>query len=134
MSATATKQAIEASMAENTAITNTLGSPLRLFDAPIKQAAYPYAFWRRWETKPIAADFEAAQEHSATIEVHCRNVGLVEAKAAIEAIQTWAVNAKPMPVDVNITLLICTYADVFRAIDGRNFLGVVRFKIITEKL
>lgn len=134
MSAAATKLALEVSMQESALIVASLGNPIRLYDAPIKQAAFPFAFWRRWESKPVAADYETAQEHIATIEVHCRNVGLTEAKAAVEAIQAWAANAKPVSDDVRITLLICSYADVFRAIDGRTFLGVVRLKIITEKL
>ncbi len=134
MSANFTKIALEESMSEDAAIISALGEPLRLFDAPIKQAAFPFAFWRRWETRPVAADYETAQEHIATIEVHCRNTGLSEAKAAIEAIQNWAASAKPISNEIKITLLICSYADVFRAIDGRTFLGVVRLKIITEKL
>lgn len=126
--------ALEESMASNSDIVAALGNPLRVYDAIPKQAAFPFAYWRRWETKPVAGDFETAQEHIASLEVHCRNVGLSEAKAAIEAIQNWAASAKPNSEDIRITLIICAYADVFRAIDGRTFLGVVRLKIITEKI
>lgn len=134
MSTEQARIAIEASMAQNSAIFGALGNPLRLYDAPVKQAAFPYAIWRRWETRPIGADYETAQEHIATLEIHCRDVGVIEARKAVEAVQIWAATAKPVSNDIKITLLLSAYADVFRAVDGRTFLGLVRLKLITEKL
>ena len=50
------KDAIFNSLSQNVGVTNQLGNPLRLYDAQIKHAAFPFMFWRRIETKPIAQD------------------------------------------------------------------------------
>ena len=62
----------------------------------------------------------------------CKNTGQEAAKKAVEAVAVWAQTAKPNVTGVNIAMLMCAYSDVFRAIDGRTFLGVVRLKIIAE--
>ena len=132
MSATLTRLALEQSLGNDKGVQAVLGNPIRLFDAPVKQSAWPFAVWRRWESKPLGGDYDKAQEHIATLEIVCKNTGIDEARKCIEAVQNWAVNAKPSHADLNITLLMAAYADVFRAIDGRTFYGVVRLKIISE--
>lgn len=126
------KSAIFTSLSQNVGVTNQLGNPLRLYDAPVKHAAFPFMFWRRIETKPIAQDYSGALEITATLEIVCKNTGQEAAKKAVEAVSLWAQSAKPNAAGVNIALLMNSYSDVFRAIDGRTFLGVVRLKIIAE--
>ena len=134
MSATLTRDAIEASLKQNRLVQSALGNPIRLYDAPVKTALWPFAVWRRWETKPAGGDYDKAQEHIATLEIVCKNTGISEARRAIEAIQNWAISAKPSNNKVHVALLMTAYSDVFRAVDGRNFYGVVRLKIISEAI
>lgn len=128
----ALKNCLFASMSQNQQITANLGNPLRLFDAPVKNAAYPYAIWRRIEQKPIAQDNGNDYEISITLEIICKNTGQKEAKNAIEAIKNWAQISRPTDSQINIALLMCTYCDIFAAIDGRTIIGVVRLKIIAQ--
>ncbi|MBN8649067.1 MAG: DUF3168 domain-containing protein [Caulobacterales bacterium] len=128
----ALKNCLYQSMAQDNNIMANLGNPLRLYDAPVKQAAFPFAIWRRIEQKPIAQDNSDAFEISITIEIVCKNTGQEEAKKAVDAIKNWAQVTRPNIENLNIALLMCTYCDVFRAIDGRTFLGVVRLKIIAQ--
>jgi|GEM_PF-3183752 hypothetical protein len=132
MSATQTRNAIERSLMQSRLVQSVLGMPIRLYDAPVKAALWPFAVWRRWESKPAGGDYSSALEHTATLEVVCKNTGISEARKAIEAIQQWAIDAKPSNEEVNIVLLMTAYSDVFRAVDGRNFYGVIRLKIISE--
>lgn len=134
MSANLTRLALEESLKQNPIVQSALGNPIRLYDAPVKTALWPFAVWRRWETKPAGGDYGTAQEHIATLEIVCKNTGITEARRTIEAIQNWAISAKPSNNDINIVLLMTAYSDVFRAVDGRNFYGVVRLKIISEAL
>ena len=83
-----------------------LGNQLRLYDAPIKHAAFPFMFWRRIETKPIAQDYSSASEITATLEIVCKNTGQEAAKKAVEAVSTWAQTAKPNVNGVNIAMLM----------------------------
>ena len=123
---------ITESLKNDAGMKSALGNPVRIYDAPVKHALMPFAIWRRWEQKPIAGDFEKAVEYTATLEVVCKNNGIDDAKRAVSAIQKWAINAKPKNENMGVALIITTYADVYRAIDGRTFLGVVKLKILAE--
>ena len=128
----ALKNYLIASMGLDENIIANLGNPLRLYDEPVKQAAYPYAIWRRIEQKPIADDNLNAYEISITIEIVCKNTGQEAAKKAVDAIKNWAQNSRPTNPQIKIALLMCSYCDIFRAIDGRTIIGVVRLKIIAQ--
>lgn len=126
----AVQELITNSLKSDAGIKSALGNPARIYDAPVKHALMPFAVWRRWEQKPIAGDYEGAVEYTATIEITCKNNGIDDAKSAVSAIQKWAINAKPEDEQTKIILIMTNYADVYRAIDGRTFLGVVRLKIL----
>ena len=126
------KSALANSMNLDENIKANLGDPIRLYEAPVKNAAFPFMVWRRIETKPIAQDYSEAFEITATLEIVCKNTGQETAKKAVEAVTNWAQSAKPTGNGVNIIMLMCAYSDVFRAIDGRTFLGVIRLKIIAQ--
>jgi Protein of unknown function (DUF3168) len=128
----ALKNAIFNSMSQDDAIKALIGNPLRLYDPPIRHSAFPFVVWRRIETKPIAQDYSNAQEIIITLEIVSKSTGQDEAKKAVQAINKWAQSAKPIGDGVNIIMLMSAYSDVFRAIDGRTFFGVVRLKIIAE--
>lgn len=134
MSAAACQQALDAVFRADPAVQAVLGNPVRLVEAPVKLAAYPFAFWRRWETKPVDASVVQSDEHIATLEVVCRQPGAEIARQAVAALATCAAAAKPNPVGARIVLILPLYSDVMRSADGRSWLGIVRLKIIADRI
>lgn len=132
MTALACQQALDAAFRADPAVQATLGNPVRLLDAPIKLAAYPFAWWRRWETKPADAAEVRGEEHVATLEVVSRQSGVEVARAAVEALSNCATSMRPAVVGVRIILVVPLYCDVLRSTDGRSWLGIVRLKIVAE--
>lgn len=134
MSAAACRAALDAAFAEDPAVRAALGDPPRIWDAPVRHSAFPFAVWRRWETRPLGASAGVTVEHVATLEIVSRQTGAEEARAAVAALAGRANGPRPTATDVRLVLVVPVYSDVFRAIDGRTWLGVVRLKIIAETL
>lgn len=128
----AIKNAIYQSMAASSQIAALLGNPLRLNDAPVRNSVFPYAIWRRFEQKPIAFDYSDAFEIYASIEISTKFNGNDEARKIVDAINKWAINAKPQATNMVIPFLMCAYSDVMRATDGRSFIGLIRLKLIAQ--
>lgn len=134
MSAAACQQALDAVFRADPAVQAALGNPVRLVEAPVKLAAFPFAVWRRWETKPVDTSLVQSDEHVATLEVVCRQTGADVARQAVAALATCAAAAKPNPVGARIVLILPLYSDVMRSADGRSWLGIVRLKIIADRI
>lgn len=101
----------------------------RLYDDRPAEPVYPFLTLGRVETRPAAPD---ALEHAITLHVWSRYGGRAEALDAIGALRAALDGADlPMP-GRRLVLLIATFADVFRAGDGRTTHGVLRLKAITE--
>ena len=132
MTALACQQALEAAFKADPAVRFALGNPARIFDAPVKLAAYPFAVWRRWETRSADASGVATEEHIATLEVVCRQSGAEEARKAVAALAACASGPRPSASGARIVLVLPVYSDVMRAVDGRTWLGIVRLRIIAE--
>lgn len=134
MTAIACQQALDAVFRANPAVQAVLGNPVRLVEAPVKLTAFPFAVWRRWESKPIDASLVQSDEHIATLELVCRQNGADVARQAIAALATCAAEAKPNAVGARIVLILPLYSDVMRSADGRSWLGIVRLKIIADRI
>lgn len=125
---------LENSIKNDAGVKSALGQNVRIYEAPIKGVAMPFAAWRRFEVKPLNYESNNGFEITATLEIVCKNNGISEAKQAVFALSSWAQNAKPTAEGIKISLILVTYGDAYTAIDGRSFLGVVRLKIIAEDL
>jgi hypothetical protein len=129
MTAKACQDALETAFKADPQVISALGNPVRIHDAPIKMAAAPFAFWRRWETRAIDL---ITQEHVATLEVVSKQTGASEARAAIAALAARANGPVPSANGAKIVLIVPIYADVMRSADGRSWSGMVRLKIVSE--
>lgn len=132
MTALACQQALDAVFRADPSVQAVLGNPVRLSEAPVKLAAFPFAVWRRWETKPVDASLVQSDEHIATLEVVCRQTGADEARQAVAALATCAAGAKPEAIGARIVLILPLYCDVMRSSNGRSWVGIVRLKIIAD--
>lgn len=133
MTALACQQALDAMFRANPAVQAILGNPVRLVEAPVKLTAFPFALWRRWESRPIDASLVQSDEHIATLEVVCRQTGADVARQAIAALATCAAEARPNAMGARIVLILPLYSDVMRSADGRSWFGILRLKIIADR-
>jgi hypothetical protein len=132
VTATACQAILDAAFKADADVAAALGSPVRLYDAPVRMGAMPFAVWRRWETRSIDASDSPTQEHVATLEIISKQTGTAEARAAIEALAKRASGSFPASGGAKIILILPVYSDVLRGSDGRSWLGILRLKIIAE--
>lgn len=134
MTAKACQDALDAVFKADAAVMTSLGNPARIYDAPVKMGAMPFAVWRRWETRNVDASSVSTHEHIATLEVISKQTGAAEARQAVAALAARASGPVPVSVGVKIVLILPVYTDVMRSSDGRSWLGIVRLKIIVEPI
>ena len=132
MTAKACQDALDSAFKVDAGVLAALGSPVRIYDAPVKMAPLPFAVWRRWETRNVDASVVPTHEHTATLEVVCKQSGAAEARAAVAALAARANGPVPIAVGAKIVLILPVYTDVMRSSDGRSWLGIMRLKIIAE--
>jgi Protein of unknown function (DUF3168) len=132
MTAKACQDALDMVFKSDNAVIAALGNPVRIYEAPVKMAAMPFAVWRRWESRNVDASGAPTHEHIATLEVVSKQTGTSEARAAVAALAARANGPVPIAVGAKIVLVLPVYTDVMRAVDGRTWLGIVRIKIIAE--
>jgi Protein of unknown function (DUF3168) len=132
MTAKACQNALDVVFKGDGDVIAALGSPVRIYDAPVKMGAMPFAVWRRWETRNVDTSAVATHEHIATLEVVSKQTGASEARAAVAALAARASGAVPNAIGAKIVLVLPVYTDVMRSVDGRTWLGIVRLKIIAE--
>jgi Protein of unknown function (DUF3168) len=132
MTAKACQDALDAAFKADAGVIAALGNPVRIYDAPVKMAALPFAVWRRFETRNIDASSATTHEHIATLEVVCKQTGASEARAAVDALANRAAGPVPSAVGAKIILVLPVFSDVLRAADGKTWLGILRLKIIAE--
>lgn len=100
----------------------------RFFDEPPDDVIFPYATIGRVESKPSGE----ALEHAVTLHVWSRYGGRAEAIDCIGALRE-ALHDAPLSVEGRRCVFIyASFADVFRAGDGRTSHGVLRLRALTE--
>jgi Protein of unknown function (DUF3168) len=134
MTAKACQDALDIAFKADAAVIASLGNPARIYGAPVKMGAMPFAVWRRWETRNVDASGAPTHEHVATLEVVSKQTGADEARAAVAALAARASGLVPAAVGAKIVLVLPVYSDVMRSTDGRSWLGIVRLKIIAEPI
>lgn len=132
MTAKACQDALDVVFKADAGVIATLGTPVRIYEAPVKMGAMPFAVWRRWETRNVDASGVATHEHVATLEVVSKQTGANEARQAVAALAARANGQVPAAIGAKIVLVLPVYTDVMRSTDGRTWLGIVRLKIIAE--
>jgi hypothetical protein len=132
MTAKACQDALDTAFKADAAVIAALGNPVRIYNAPVKMGAMPFALWRRWETRNVDSSAVATHEHVATMEVISKQTGADEARAAVAALAARANGPVPVAIGAKIVLVLPVYSDVLRSTDGRSWLGIVRLKIIAE--
>ncbi|MDX2236298.1 MAG: DUF3168 domain-containing protein [Hyphomonadaceae bacterium] len=124
--------ALRGALLGDAAVQAALGDPARVYDDHPPDPVFPYATLGAIETRSADAAGVAGLEHLATFHVWSRYGGRAEALAAIDAARA-ALHDRALSVaGRRLVLLLATFADVFRAGDGRTTHGVLRVRAITE--
>lgn len=111
-----------------------LGSPARVFDEQPVAPLYPFVTIGDVQSRPADAAEAAGLDHALTLHVWSRHGGKREALEVIAAMRA-ALHDQPIAViGRRLILLLASFADVFRAGDGRSFHGVLRLRALTESL
>jgi hypothetical protein len=109
-----------------------LGDPPRVHDEPPADRIWPLVVFGRAETRPWGGLDGEGVEHALTLTCLSRFDGAQEAKAIVAALRVRLHNADLTLEGHRLVNLRVTYADVFRAVDGRTTLGAVRLRAVTE--
>ncbi len=129
----ALQKAIHDALAADAAVQAVVGNPPRVYDSAPKTGAFPFiAFGDARETKIAGADGLA--EHDIRINVHSRYEGRREVKDAVTAILSALDDAPLTLAGFALISLRATFSDIIHRQDADAFLGVIRFRAVTEKL
>lgn len=134
MSERALVAALRAAAMADAAVKAVLGDPARIHDDPPADAVFPYVTLGRIESRPADAANSNAIEHVITLHAWSRYGGRAEALDVIAALRAALHNAPLVIEGHTLTLLLATFADVFRSGDGRTTHGVLRLRAITEPI
>lgn len=109
-----------------------LGDPPRVHDEPPAGPVWPFVVFGRAETRPWGGLDGEGVEHALTLTCLSRFDGAEEAKAIVSAVRARLHNADLTLDGHRLVNLRVTYADIFRAADGRTTVGAVRVRAVTE--
>lgn len=105
----------------------------RVYDQAPEGALCPYLALGRCESRPVAAD-GGEVEQRLTLTGVSQFAGSEEAKAVAAAVRACLHEAVLEADGVRTATLRATFADVFRAGDGRRTYAVVRLRAVTEEV
>lgn len=105
----------------------------RVYDQAPEGALFPYLALGRCESRPVAAD-GGGVEQKLTLTGVSRFAGSEEAKAVAAAVRACLHEAALEADGVRTATLRATFADVFRAGDGRRTYAVLRLRAVTEEI
>jgi hypothetical protein len=129
--ALALQKAVTTALGGSSALVAIVGD--RIYDAPPRNAAFPYVSLGQISVADWSTGTEAGAEHQLILDAWSRAAGKRECYAMIDAV-TAALNDAALTLDgsalVNLRFQL---ADVRRDPDGITFHGVIRFRAVTEE-
>lgn len=127
----ALQQAVVTALGASSALTAIVGD--RVYDAPPRNAAFPYVSFGQVSVADWSTGTETGAEHQLVLDAWSRAAGKRECHAILDAIDT-ALNDAALTLAGNALVnLRFQFADVRRDPDGITFHGVIRFRAVTEE-
>ncbi|MDB5654287.1 MAG: orfg8 [Tardiphaga sp.] len=127
----ALRAAIHAALVSDPALAAALGGP-HVYDAPPREAAFPYVTLGEARITDLSADEAPLQEHHLTVHAWSRQGGHHEAHVLTGALLAALDDAPLAPVGHRLVNLRFAIADIRREADGRTYHAMVRFRAVTE--
>ena len=110
-----------------------LGDPVRVWDQPPEEPAFPHLLIGKSESRGLKAD-GGGVEHRLTLTCASRFAGMEEARAVAAAARARVADA-PLEADgVRAVSLGVTFTDVFRSADLKRAWAVMRLRAVTEEV
>ena len=110
-----------------------LGDPVRVWDQPPEEPAFPHLLIGKSESRGLKAD-GGGVEHRLTLTCASRFAGMEEARAVAAAARARVADA-PLEADgVKAVSLGVTFTDVFRSADLKRAWAVMRLRAVTEEI
>jgi len=128
--ALALQQAVVAALIADAAVGALIGD--RIYDAPPRDAVFPYATVGDTRVADLSTATEAGAEHRLTLNVWSRERGKRQCYEILEAIEA-ALHDAPLALDDHALVnLRFEFAEVGRERDGITYRGQARFRAVTE--
>jgi hypothetical protein len=128
--ALALQRAVMTALTADTALAALVGA--RIYDAPPRNAAFPYVSFGPAGMGDWSTGTEMGAEHQLVLNAWSRRAGKLECFDILDAIAT-ALNDAALALDSHALVnLRFQFADVRRDPDGITFHGVIRFRAVTE--
>lgn len=128
----ALQQAIYATLSTDDGIKDVLGDPPRVFDAPPRDAAFPYCVIGDDQASDWSTSTEAGSEHIVQVHVWSRANGRREAKLVADAVQAALDGAELSVTGQALIDLRWLDANVAREADGETVRAALRFRAVLE--
>ena len=110
-----------------------LGDPVRVWDQPPEEPAFPHLLIGKGESRGLNAD-GGGVEHRLTLTCVSRFNGMEEVRAVAAAVRARVADA-PLETDgVRAVSLGVTFTDVFRSADLKRAWAVMRLRAVTEEV
>jgi len=127
----ALRAAIHHALAADAGLAAVLGGA-HVYDAPPRDAAFPYVTLGEARVSDVSADEGTTQEHLLTLHAWSRQGGHKEAHAIAGALLQALDDAPLSPAGHRLVNLRFAVADIRRDNDGRTYHAIVRFRAVTE--
>ncbi|GLQ22766.1 hypothetical protein GCM10007853_06400 [Algimonas ampicilliniresistens] len=116
------QQTLHAALANDLAVTATLGDPIRAFDDTPDDPVYPYLTYGQIRSEDTSGDAAPQSTHQMTLHLWSRYAGRAEVFDLLRMVSDTIRDSVPHTV-------LPLYTDVFRAPDGRTFHGLLRLSV-----
>jgi len=128
--ALALQQAVVTALAASAPLVAIVGN--RIYDAPPRNAAFPYVSFGPASIADWSTGTETGAEHQLVLDAWSREAGKKQCYAILDAIAA-ALNDTALSLAGNALVnLRFQFADIRRDPDGITFHGVIRFRAVTE--
>jgi hypothetical protein len=127
----ALRAAIHDALVADSGIRAALGGA-RIYDAPPRDAAFPYVTLGDSRLLDASSDDGPTQEHQLTLHAWSRQGGHKEAHVIAGALLQALDDAPLTPAGHRLVNLRFALADIRRESDGRTYHALVRFRAVTE--
>lgn len=128
----ALQQAMFAAVGADAALCALIGDPPRLYDAPPRQAIFPYLVFAEDGETAWNTGLDSASEHLIVFHVWSRAGGRKENKAIADALRACLDDAALVPTGHRLVSLSFRKAQHGREKDGVTFRTRIEFRAVTE--
>lgn len=129
----ALQRAVYQQLAADPGVTDLVGEPARIYDAPDAGAAFPYIVIGETRVTDWAG-VPGGLEHDLRLDLHSRYEGRREVKALANAVYD-ALQDADLAVDGHrLVAMRFVFADAFPRLADQGFRGAVRFRALTQPL